>query len=342
MSMRHSLPVLSLALLTLISTPSTSQAAETNTIAESLWQRDRLTGDWGGYRTHMEDKGLTLSASETLESFGNYSGGMKRGQLIEGQLNVGLDADFEKLAGIHGLTAHVNAIQIHGNGISTSNLGGNMMTVSSIEGERNTRLFTLWLQQNLFNDDLSIRAGQLAADEEFVISDYAGLYINSEYGWPNMLATNLPSSGPGYPLTTPGVRVKVGQTEPWSWQIAVFDGDPAAHGYGNTSQQKNSSGTNFNLDRGALIMSEVAYGRQANKAGGQGSVKLPGTYKLGLWYHTENFDDARDSNIRHQGNYGIYGVVDQKLWNDPTTEDGGIGAFARLMLAPPDRNVAEI
>ena len=46
---------------------------------------------------------------------------------------------------------------------------------------------------------------------------------------------------------------------------------------------------------------------------------MPGTYKLGWWYHSDEFDDVRgtDENgdvIEHDGNYGVYFIADQMLF----------------------------
>ena len=37
----------------------------------------------------------------------------------------------------------------------------------------------------------SIRIGQLSADTEFFISDFAAGYINATFGWPDILAADL-------------------------------------------------------------------------------------------------------------------------------------------------------
>ena len=37
----------------------------------------------------------------------------------------------------------------------------------------------------------------------------------------------------------------------------------------------------------------------------------------------------------------MYAVADQLVWKKPGTTDGGIGVFARVMVAPPDRNLVD-
>src|SRR5215210_5253378 len=107
------------------------------------------------------------------------------------------------------------------------------MTASGIEALPSTRLYELWLEQKFFNDRIAVRAGQLAADTEFLVSQQATLFVNATFGWPAITAANLPSGGPAYPLATPGVRLKVAPTDELSFLAAIFNGDPAGPGPGD-------------------------------------------------------------------------------------------------------------
>ena len=88
---------------------------------------------------------------------------------------------------------------------------------------------------------------------------------------------------------------------------------------------------------------------------GENAAGLPGTYKLGAWYNSLNFADQRHSvsglsladpaNVAlahaRRNNFSVYAVADQLVWKKPGTTDGGIGVFARVMVAPPDRNLVD-
>src|SRR5215210_5470595 len=58
------------------------------------------------------------------------------------------------------------------------------MTASGIEALPSTRLYELWLEQKFFDDKVALRAGQLAADTEFLVSQYATVFVNATFGWP--------------------------------------------------------------------------------------------------------------------------------------------------------------
>ena len=311
-----------------------------------------LTGDWGGLRTMLWQKGFELGVTYLGEGLGNPVGGTRRGGIYEGRLEMSFDLDFEKAVGWDGATFHANAYQIHGKGLSARDLGNNLLIASGIETAPSSRLFDLWLQQDLFERALSVRAGQIAADDEFFISRYAATFINATFGWPAILAADLPSGGPAYPFATPGVRVNVAvPAKDVSLSAAVFNGDSVGPGQGDP-QERNRSGTNFRTGDGAFVIGELAYAVNAGKS----DPGLPGSYKLGGWYHTGTFPDQRfDTTGRsladpasagtpgsHHGNYGFYLIADQMLWRRAGTADEGLGAFLRLSGSPADRNLVDL
>lgn len=320
--------------------------AAQNAEPAGIWERPFLTDDSGGSRSALEDAGWTLGATYVGETLGNVSGGVNSGFIYEGRLELSLDADLDKIAGWTGATFHVNAYQIHGRGLSAHNLGGNLLIASSIEATPATRLFDLWLQQN-FAESVSLRVGQLAADEEFVVSEYAATFTNATFGWPAIFAVDLPSGGPAYPLATPGARIKITPTESFSLAAAVFNGDPAGAGEGDP-QRRNAHGMNFRVNDDVFAIVEAAYStNQKDDAAG-----LPATYKIGGWFHSGRFDDQRfdASGLSladpasgepgsHRSNVGLYAVADQMIWRRAGTADQGLGLFLRVAGTPQtDRN----
>ena len=312
-----------------------------------LWQRETLTGDWGGLRSALEERGFQIGVVYTAEALGNPAGGVGHGAIYEGRLETALDVDLEKAVGWTGAAFHANAYQIHGRGLSANYLGNNLLTASNIEASRATRLFDLWLQQKLFDGALSVRAGQLAADDEFVISQYGATFVNGTFGWPGLLAADAASGGPAYPLATPGVRVAVMPSDALTLSAAVFNGNPAGPGSGNP-QLRDDSGTSFRIGDGAFAIAEAAYARNQDKD----AAGLAATYKLGAFYQRGRFDDLRYDDgglaladpassgrpaVRHT-HFGFYAVVDQMIWRREAGSDQGLGVFARVMGDPTAAN----
>ncbi len=305
-----------------------------------------VLGDW---KKALCERGFNPQINFIGEVFGNPTGGVKQGARYEQRLELGLDGDMEQIAGIKGLTFHVNSYAIAGQSLSTYNVF-NYSAITFIAAHPAWLLFEAWAEYKFADDKLSIRAGQLAADSDFFISELGQLYLNSTYGWPNIFADDLPSGGPAYPFATPGVRVKVYASDQLNLIAAVFNGDPTGAGFTGKPYEKDPSGTDFRLDSPPFVIAEAQYAYNQDKD----STGLAGKIKFGGWYHFGSFDDNyfgfdglsladpdSDGVARtHSGDYSIYGVIDQMLWRLPGDDPKkGVGAFARVSAAPTDRNL---
>jgi porin len=297
-----------------------------------LWQRDKLLGDCRAWRTALADEGVRIGATYIGEMMGDASEGMRRGAIYEGQLSFGLDLNLEKLAGWRGATAHAGAFQLHGHGPS-AHLVHNIMDVSNIEAKPSTRLDTLWLQQNLFEDRLSVRVGQIRADDDFLISPTASYLLNGTFAWASTASANMTSGGPAYPLPAPGLRVRLSPMNNLGILAAVFSGNPAGSRCRDDPQVCNSYGTNFSFGSRALWMTELQY-----TTGNVGRL-LPGIYKLGGWYETGSFAMGLHN---HSADFEIYAVADSVIWRGLRTSNQELSTFLRLGWSPPDRNLTSL
>jgi porin len=303
------------------------------------------------FKKGLLELGYNLRLDYFADGLGNPTGGVRQGAVYEGILYMVLDADLAKIAGLDGLSFRVNAYQIHGGRLSASNIF-NLATVDSIEARPTTRLFELWVEQK-FGDLALLRIGQLAADNQFAISEFGNtLYINSTFGYPTIFTQDLPGEGPGYPLTTPGVRLKVTPNDQLALLAGLYNGDPSGAGFTGQPEILDRAGLNFRLRDPPLLLGEVQYQYNQNKAA-QG---LAGTVKLGGWYHFGKFDDqhfdvdgksladpsSKGMARTHRGDHGVYGVIDQMLWRLPGDDPKkGVGAFVRAFLSPSDRNLID-
>ena len=140
---------------------------------------------------------------------GNPTGGIERGFTYDGVFNVPLDIDLDRVSrGLFSdLSLHVNALWIHGQGLSTRKVG-DFSNVSNIAGYNTVRLQELWLEQAFWRKRASIRLGLLAADAEFFISSNGSLFLNGTFGAFTFVGANLPDP-PVFPVAVPGVRFTV-------------------------------------------------------------------------------------------------------------------------------------
>ena len=318
-----------------------------------LWDRPALLGGMGGLRPWLGDHGVTLTLQETSEFFGNFSGGTRRGLAYDGATQMGVSVDTDKALGLKGGQFFVDALQIHGRGITASHLS-TLQSASGVEAEAGTRLWELWYQQS-FGDAWDVKIGQQSLDQEFIVSQYASVFLNATFGWPVLPAADLPAGGPAYPLSSLGVRARYKVNDAVTVLGGIFDGNPAP-GIGDP-QRLNGSGTRFNLHDGALFIGELQYTiGQAPAAGAPpASGTLPGTYKLGFWYDNARFADQREGSdglsladpasngqprMRH-GDFSVYAVADQMVWRASPDSARSVGVFARVMGAPGDRNAVD-
>jgi porin len=293
--------------------------------------------------------GIKFAATYIGEILGNTSGGLKRGAIYEGRLNLAVDADLQKLAGIPQLTFHANIFQIHGDGLSRSNLQ-NFFVVSGIEAQPTTRLYEAYFEKQWGDKFVSLKLGQLAADSEFFNTKYTDVLTNASMGWPAITSVNLPSGGPSPPLAAMGARLLVNVNQNFSVLGAVFDGDQAGPGPGDP-QQRNRYGLNFRVNDPPLLLGQIQYAWNNKK----GDPNLAGQFKLGGWQHFGNFADQRfDANgsslanplssgmpMMLAGDVGVWAVLEQQLYRVPHSDDRGIGVFARVSAAPSDRNLID-
>lgn len=290
---------------------------------------------------------------------GDTNGDTRRTATVLGRLDMQLDADLDRLAGWHGAAFRIEAYQINGAGLSRAAVN-DLAVVSELEALPSTRLYEFWVEQQFLDGQLGIKLGQVAADTEFLVSQTATLFINSTFGWPTLTGTNLPSGGPAYPFGAPAVRAKYLPTPNLSFQVGLFDGDPAgpARPWNDPDpQRRNRTGTNFRLSDPAFLIAEVAYAYNVEERARTGQVlDEPGTVTFGGWHHFGRFDSLRvddtgrslaDPSItgtprRFRGDDGLYAMIDQTVYREPGKEDEGVSAFVRAMAPPGDRNLVDL
>lgn len=310
----------------------------------------RISGEWSGVRPLIEDRGVSVSGSYSAEVWGNTVGGIGTGAVYTGLLDFGVDVDLERAFGWQGASLSTTWLWLSGSDLSEKYVG-NFLTVSNLAGFNSLRMLELWFEQELWDGLISIRAGQLDADAEFMLSDYAALFLNGTFGWPAVAYMNLPEGGPGYPMGTLGARLAVHPTESVSILAAAFQGNVFA-------QDVNRHGFRYRLsaETGYTFLMETQWRWCQNDTG------LPGGLKLGGWAQSGKFADALAESTA-SGNFGFYGIMDQMLFREPSdsmpagggkagTTDGksvveetpgdvsdqGLGCFAMVSFTDPDRN----
>jgi porin len=323
----------------------------------SLQRTNFLLGNMGGLRPFLSQYGISFALQETSEVLGNVSGGLHKGFEYDGLTTGVLQLDTSRAFGLYGGTFNVSGLQYHGRSLSADNLA-TLQTASGIEAERATRLWELWYDQKFLEEDrLDVKIGQQSLDQEFMVSQNALLFVNTMFGWPMLPSADMPGGGPAYPLSALGVRFRARPIDSITVLAGVFNGSPASSNNGD-SQQLNPSGTSFPLNGGALAIAELQYSYPSlgTMLYADQSEPLARVYKLGFWYDTESFPDLRYDNTGlslanmqssgvpqgHRGDYSIYAVADQMVWQDPEESDRTVNVFLRAMGTPEvNRNLVD-
>jgi porin len=189
----------------------------------------------GGLRPLLGSYGVTFGLQETSEYLNNPSGGTRRGGAYDGLTQFGVGVDTQKAFGLPGGTFNVSGLQIHGTNLTQRDLA-TLQTATGIEADDTTRLWELWYQQSLPGGKVDIKVGQQSLDQEFMVSQYAGTFMNATFGWSALPSVDLPAGGPAYPLSSLGVRVRVAPTDNWTVPAGVFDGNAAGSGVGRPAE----------------------------------------------------------------------------------------------------------
>jgi porin len=286
----------------------------------------------------LESKGLTIELVYTADFLTNHTGGLKRaGADIDTSIsylaNIDLTAELDtEVAGLwKGGTFFAYLLNNHGANPSRFYIG-DLQTVSNIETKESTRLYELWYEQtfDLFGTDLSMLIGQHDLNSEFDVTEYGSLFTHSSFGIQPEISANVPVSI--FSVAAPAIRLKWEPTDSLYFMAAVYDGDPGV-------PDENRGGMRWKLssEEGFMYIYEMGY----HFGDPEDSHTFPGSYKLGYWQHTAEFDDVRDTDVNgslleHQRNYGMYFLFDQMLI--PGEGNKGLGAFFQVGGAPGNRN----
>jgi porin len=293
---------------------------------EPLLERQTLTGNWNGVRPALSAYGFEPYFTYTATMWSNLAGGRATGVRFNGYLDFGFEIDLAKLGTWEGLGFHGDFHWWQGQRPTEELIGGlSTMALSDWEAAATFRVFNLYLRQAFDGDRLVLKIGQMAADTDFMVSRYGGIFVNAGMG--DLSFQNL-KQAPIYPLAAPGFFAS-GRPLPWlTARFGAYTGDAGDDVVGN-----HGFGWALGNNAGYTFFSEIAAAAPAGC--------LPATYTLGGIYDTGRLGPSGTGEER-SADYELYLMVDQAL----ITNDHGepvIGAFASLGGSPQDvHNVIDL
>ena len=289
-------------------------------------------------RDALAAKGLTYDLVSTDDFVTNHSGGLKRaGNDIDTSISwmTNNDLIIELDTGAAGLWKNgtfFTHIFYHDGANPSEDYIGDLQMVNNFESEDGLKLYEYWYEQffDLMGTKLSLLAGQHDLNAEFGVSEYGLLFVQSSFGFNAEIANNIAVAN--FPVAALGFRARWDVTDNFYFMTEISDGDPGPNDGGLRPS--------LSTEEGFVSFNELVY----HYGDVVDSKSMPGTYKLGWWYHSDEFDDVRDTDengeaIEHDGNYGVYFIADQMLF--PGEGSTGLGAFIQIGGVPDDRNLVD-
>lgn len=250
--------------------------------AEDEAKPSMLTGDWGGARTALAQRGLEVESSLWVDPLRNR-GGIEAGGKTVVQFDLKLKADFAPMVGWEGGSGMLHVFDLAGAGLNTQRVGS-FMGVTNVETPTPTaRVFEAWLQQTVMDGQLSFLAGLYPIDSEFFGLAVVPVVFGPMYGPPADLSL---TRGPSiFSNSAFGLRAKwQAKDRTWYAMGAVLDGVP-----GDPARPKATS-IRFAQGDGAFNIGEIGWRPQADNDKFVGDAK----FAFGLWGYSAKVDDLID------------------------------------------------
>jgi carbohydrate-selective porin OprB len=270
------------------------------------------TGDWGGLRPTLEDRGIEIGGGYIFDWSETVRGGLTDTSTYRSLLDVYLGLDLETVIGLPGGYLFMDyASQV---GRNASEDVGDIQVFSNVDSENFHVIYALWWEQWLADDAVRLKVGKMDANEDFAYLEEGLVFIHSTPGFsPTVLAF------PTYPDPAFGIVAFAYPTAGVYVGAGVYDGALQD----GISTGKRGPGTFFSNDESSAYfwVGEAGYGWPGEGRSGAGRVAL------GAWHATGEFDRF-DGGLR-DGTSGYYFLAEQRVWREiGVTGEQGLAVMA--------------
>lgn len=309
-----------------------------------------LTGDWGGARSHLEDRGVILDVAYTGDYVGNTLGGIRTADTFLGNLDMTLTLHTWRFLPVDLGTVFAYGLVNHGG--QPTEFVGDLQGTDNIQAPESARLFEIWWQKAFFGGRVSLLGGLYDVNSEFYVVESAEIFLNSSFGiGPEVALSGV--NGPSiFPFSSLAFRVKAELFSEWEFSAAVMDGVPG--------DPKNPTriGVQFDPGDGVFFIGQIS---RAWRAGGESeSVEVinparrrrvgrtmdqrPETFRLtlGTWVYSSDIPQlealARGSSETASGHPGVYLLGELDATDLTILRVPGLAAFVQLGYGDPSIN----
>ncbi|UCE59529.1 MAG: carbohydrate porin [Phycisphaerales bacterium] len=320
--------------------PQSAQPAATAPQAEpyDLWKTKKLTGDWGGARTSLEDSGIKISLVYNQQYMVNMRGGLetKNGNDFAGSYELSVVLDFDKMGLIPGGSFFIRPAKGTWGGEASDfdkeKIGGLFKTNGDAGTEEPVYVDKWWYRQRLSDDRIEFRVGRIDTKKD--LFDRNKIAGSEDIQFMNAALVADPTIPHKHGL---GIYANTWPTD-WLWVRAAIV-DPEARA------RRTGFDTGFHGEDRVRGFLEVGLAPRFDSANG----KLLGHYHLGAWYRPHPKAEYRNdlggllAPRSRSGDVGFYFGCDQLVWkeNAEPKDKQGLSMFARYGYAHDDVNRIE-
>lgn len=314
--------------------PATADAAP-EVAAAPFPGGDHFTGEWGGLRPKLEEKGIAFNLSLTSVYQHNAHGGANTHNAhdVSGSYDMELSLDTGGMGLWPGGLLYVFAEGGWNDGVS-GDVGDLFGLNFNVVGDYAIQVSELWYEQSFLGEKVRVRAGKMYVAGDFDNNAYANDETAQFLNAGLVTTGNIP-----YPDYALGAQVIV---HPCDWfQVGAVVADAQADG------RETGLNTTFHGSDDFFSMYEFALEPVFKTARGE----LPGAYRLGMWYDPQRKDRFfNDLGGRRRtvpvktDDVGFYLSFDQLVFKEvpAAAEDSqGLGLFLRYGFAHGDVNAVE-
>jgi porin len=296
----------------LVSSFAISAKAQTDT-AWSLqhWlEQPTMTGDWGGLRTELMNRGINLQALYTGEAVRNTAGLHGVATDYAQTIGFGADVDLGRLGVDPNGTFRVWLTDRTGRNLGADKLGSLFQTQETFGQGQDFRLNEVSLAQAFADGLLNLKGGFYPMGKDFgSLPAFCNFVSNAFCGHP--LVMPFDSGWDDDPSGRWGGRIRVSPTQTFYVQTGVFQVNPTYPKEGNGFK------LNFQGDTGVIIPLEVMYQPSTDP-------RFVGIYKVGAYYDTSTVSDVFTPTKRDTGRQGAYVLGQQKVYSETANPNRGI------------------
>ncbi|MFT9374518.1 carbohydrate porin [Komagataeibacter saccharivorans] len=312
--------------------------------------QDTMTGNWAGWRTHLNDKGITITGHYFQDSAGNPTGGKSKDVRYAHEVGINVDFNLKKLTGYQLGLFHFTVTSRAGKG-----LGATLPALDSpqeIYGSPTVRL-TLLAWEMPWNRYVATNVGEINAETDFEtwsiywgMNNYCQFQSNAICGMPQSIAFN--SGYSYYPTAHPGAWVKFypAGNNHYSIQFGVYSVDPTI------ANTHNGWKMNLHGATGTFLPFQLVWhrgGKDDYSGPLQTNVKVGGYWDTSevkdVYSHLGTFGIASQylaaapvANVR--GRFGGWFQFDRMLERDRKDAKRGTSFFASFTWGDPRTSVA--